>query len=206
MNEKTIESAPNTTFRNTLALVSMTLLIGMAGAAISSMLHLSRMNSALIAVIVVGLLFAISHFKGKALGILFVVALTFFIGFSFGPMITHLLYYRSHGEGFLIASFGGTAISLLLLAGYMFIKKKSGDLRSCSVFLASLVGGSALIGSIVFNVRTSDLMTSIALILPLALLMMYLAIRATQDEEKGLLIATVDTYAPFDLMSLVKSK
>jgi len=77
--------ASNRVIRNTYTLLSMTLLFSALTAAVSMTLNLPHPGLLLTLVGYFGFLFLTSKFRNQALGLVFVFALTGFMGFTLGP-------------------------------------------------------------------------------------------------------------------------
>ena len=76
----------NKMLRNTYMLLSMTLLFSAATAGLSMMLNLPHPGMIITMVGYFGLLFLTSKFSNSALGLVFVFALTGFMGMTLGPI------------------------------------------------------------------------------------------------------------------------
>ena len=90
--------ATNKVLRNTYALLSMTLLFSAVTAGISMAMNWGFMNPLLVLGGYFGLLFLTTKFRNSALSIVFVFALTGFMGLTLGPIISHYLTAFSNGS------------------------------------------------------------------------------------------------------------
>ncbi|MGB5455068.1 MAG: Bax inhibitor-1 family protein, partial [Gammaproteobacteria bacterium] len=81
----------NSVIRNTYTLLSMTLLFSALTAGISMMLKLPHPGLLLTLGGYFGLLFATSRFRNSGLGLVFVFALTGFMGYTLGPILNSYL-------------------------------------------------------------------------------------------------------------------
>ena len=135
--------ATNRVIRNTYTLLSMTLLFAAAAAGLSITL-----------VGYFGLLFAITKFRDSGLGVGLVFALTGFMGYTLGPIISHYLSLPNGGQTVMMAM-GGTAAIFLGLSGYALTTRKDfsfmGGFLMVGILLAFLAGLAAIFFEISAN-------------------------------------------------------
>ena len=88
----------NKVLRNTYALLSMTLLFSAMTASISMVFNLSHPGLLLTLGGYFGLLFLTAKFKDRTLGLIFVFALTGFMGYTLGPIVNSYLSLANGGQ------------------------------------------------------------------------------------------------------------
>ena len=130
--------ATNNVLRNTYALLSMTLIFSAlcAGAAVA--LNMPPMGMIVTLVGYFGLLFLTTRFSNSSLGLLFVFALTGFMGLTLGPIISMYLSIPN-GSQLVMTAMGGTGVIFLGLSGYVLTTRKD----------FSFIGGFLMVGILV---------------------------------------------------------
>jgi modulator of FtsH protease len=106
----------NKVIRNTYTLLSITLLFSALTAGIAVMTNMPFMNPIITLVGYFGLLFLTTRFRNSALGLLFVFALTGFMGLTLGPIISAYLHLPNGGQ-IVMTAMGGTGVIFLGLSG-----------------------------------------------------------------------------------------
>src|SRR3989304_7726583 len=99
----------NKVVRNTYMLLSMTLAFSALTAGISMALKLPYPGLIVTLVGYFGLLFLTTKFRNSGLGIAFVFALTGFMGYTLGPMVSHYLAMPNGSHGVMTARGGPAA-------------------------------------------------------------------------------------------------
>ena len=100
----------NKVLRNTYALLSVTLLFSAITAALSMVNQWPHPGLIITLVGYFGLLFLAGRFRNSALGIVFVFALTGFMGLTLGPIISFYLTALPNGGQIVMTAMGGTGI------------------------------------------------------------------------------------------------
>ena len=109
--------ATNRVIRNTYTLLSMTLLFSAVTAGVSMALNLPHPGILLTLVGYFGLLFATAKFRNSSMGLVFVFALTGFMGYTLGPILNSYLSL-ANGSQIVMTAFGLTGTMFLGLSGY----------------------------------------------------------------------------------------
>ena len=104
--------ATNKVLRNTYMLLSMTLLFSALTAGVSMALNLPHPGLLLTLGGYFGLLFLTTKFRDSALGLAFVFALTGFMGYTLGPILSAYLSLANGGQIVMTAMAGTGAIFL----------------------------------------------------------------------------------------------
>ncbi|MCC5856512.1 MAG: Bax inhibitor-1/YccA family protein [Idiomarina sp.] len=147
MNNPTIQTArhdtsieANKVLRNTYTLLAMALTFSAIMAGISSALNLPHPGIILLLVGFYGLLFAIHKTANSSMGLVFVFALTGFMGYSLGPILNMVI--AAGGSDIIMLAMGGTAAIFFALSGYILTTKKD----------MSFLGGMMMAGFVVIVV------------------------------------------------------
>jgi modulator of FtsH protease len=128
----------NRVIRNTYLLLSMTLLFAAVTAGLSVALKLPHPGILLTLGGFFGLLFAVHKLKDSGWGILAVFAMTGFMGYTLGPVISRYLGLPNGGE-IVMQAMGATAVIFVGLSAYALTTKKD----------FSFMGGFLMVGILV---------------------------------------------------------
>lgn len=112
----------NKVLRNTYALLAMTLMFSAAMAGVAMMSGVGFINPFVLLAGFYGLLFLTHKTQDSAFGVVSVFALTGFMGFTLGPILSA---YIGAGMGDIVMmAFGGTAVIFFALSGYVLTTRK----------------------------------------------------------------------------------
>ena len=185
--------ATNRIIRNTYMLLAMTLLFAAATAAVSLALKLPHPGILITLVGYFGLLFGITRFRDRGLGVALVFALTGFMGYTLGPIISHYLSLPNGGQTVMIAM-GGTAAIFLGLSGYALTTRKDfsfmGGFLMVGILLAFLTG----LAAIFFEIPVLSLTVSAAFVLLMSGLILYETSNIIHGGETNYVLATVTLF------------
>jgi len=193
--------ATNKVIRNTYTLLSMTLLFSAVTAGISMALNLPHPGLLLTLVGYFGLLFATAKFRNSALGLLFVFALTGFMGYTLGPILNSYLSLANGGQIVMTAMAGAGAI-FLGLSGYALITRKDFSYMGGFLMVGILVAFLAGLAAIFFEMPTLSLAVSSIFILLMSGLILYETSNIIHGGETNYIMATVTLFvAIFNLFT-----
>jgi modulator of FtsH protease len=185
--------ATNRIIRNTYMLLAMTLLFAAATAAVSLALKLPHPGILITLVGYFGLLFGITRFRDRGLGVALVFALTGFMGYTLAPIISHYLSLPNGGQTVMIAM-GGTAAIFLGLSGYALTTRKDfsfmGGFLMVGILLAFLTG----LAAIFFEIPVLSLTVSAAFVLLMSGLILYETSNIIHGGETNYVMATVSLF------------
>lgn len=185
--------ATNRIIRNTYMLLAMTLLFAAATAAVSLALKLPHPGILITLVGYFGLLFGITRFRDRALGVALVFALTGFMGYTLGPIISHYLSLPNGGQTVMIAM-GGTAAIFLGLSGYALTTRKDfsfmGGFLMVGILLAFLTG----LAAIFVEIPVLSLTVSAAFVLLMSGLILFETSNIIHGGETNYVMATVTLF------------
>lgn len=185
--------ATNRVIRNTYVLLSMTLLFAAATAAVSVALRLPHPGLILTLVGYFGLLFAITKFRNSGLGVALVFALTGFMGYTLGPIVSHYLGLPNGGQTVMMAM-GGTAAIFLGLSSYALTTRKDfsfmGGFLTAGILVAFLAG----LAAIFFEIPALSLAVSAAFVLLMSGLILYETSNIIHGGETNYVMATVTLF------------
>ena len=137
--------ASNRVIRNTYWLLALTLAFSALVAGVSAALKLPHPGLILTLVGYFGLLYLTSRFRDQALGLAFVFALTGFMGYTLGPIVSAYLSLPN-GHQIVMTAMGATAATFLGLSGYALVSRRDFSFMGGFLFagiLVAFLGGLA---------------------------------------------------------------
>ena len=184
----------NKVLKNTYALLSMTLLFSAATAGLSMAMGWSHPGLLITLVGYFGLLFLTARFRNSALGLVFVFALTGFMGLTLGPIISSYLAAFSNGHQLVMTAMGGTGVIFLGLSGYALTTRKDFSFMGGFLFAGILVAFLLGLGAAIFSVPALSLAVSAMFILLMSGLILYQTSEIIHGGETNYIMATVTLY------------
>ena len=193
--------ASNQVIRNTYILLSMTLLFSAASAAISMALQLPHPGIILTLVGYFGLLFATAKFRNSGLGLVFVFALTGFMGVTLGPILSSYLALPNGGQ-IVMNAMAATGIIFLSLSAYALTSKKDFSFMGGFLMVGILVAFLAGLGAIFFEMPALSLAVSAMFVLLMSGLILYETSNIINGGETNYIMATTTLFvAIFNLFT-----
>jgi modulator of FtsH protease len=183
----------NRVIRNTYMLLSVTLLFAALTAGVSAALKLPHPGILITLAGYFGLLFAISKFRDSGLGVGLVFALTGFMGYTLGPIISHYLGLPNGGQTVMMAM-GGTAAIFLGLSGYALTTKKDFSFMSGFLMVGILVAFLAGLAAIFFEIPALSLTVSAAFVLLMSGMILFETSNIIHGGETNYVMATVSLF------------
>lgn len=185
--------AGNKVIRNTYLLLSLTLAFAAASAGISAALKLPHPGILLTLVGFFGLLFAVHKLKNSGLGILAVFALTGFMGYTLGPIISRYLGLPNGGE-IVMQAMAGTAVIFVGLSAYALTTKKDFSFMGGFLMVGILLAFLAGLAAIFFEIPALSLTVSAAFVLLMSGLILYETSNIIHGGETNYVLATVTLF------------
>src|SRR5210317_1652859 len=139
--------ATNKVIRNTYILLSMTLVFSALTAAASMVLKLPHPGLLITFAGYFGLLFLTTRFRDSGLGLLFVFALTGFMGYTLGPILNAYLSLPN-GNQLVMTALGATGVIFLSLSGYALTSRKDFSFMGAFLMVGILVAFLAGLASV----------------------------------------------------------
>ena len=186
--------ATNKVLKNTYLLLSMTLLFSAATAGLAMTLNLAPFGMLATFVGFYGLLFLTTKFSNSALGLLFVFALTGFMGLTLGPIISLYLKAFTNGHELVIMALGGTGAIFLGLSAYALTTRKDFSYLGGFLMVGILVAFLAGIGAIVFAIPALSLAVSAMFILLMSGMILLQTSQIINGGETNYILATISLY------------
>lgn len=185
----------NKVLRNTYALLSMTLLFSAATAGLAMVMNLPPFGMIITMVGYFGLLFLTSKFSNSGLGLVFIFALTGFMGLTLGPIINMYLTAFSNGSQLVMTALGGTGMIFLGLSGYALTSRKDfsflGGFLMVGILVAFLAG---IVAMFVPSMPGMSLAVSAMFILLMSGMILYQTSEIIHGGETNYILATITLY------------
>jgi len=184
----------NKVLRNTYALLSMTLLFSALTAGLSMAFSWPHPGMVLTLVGYFGLLMLTTKFRNSSLGILFVFALTGFMGLTLGPIISLYVTAFPNGNQLVMTALGGTGLIFLGLSSYVLTTKKDFTFIGGMLFAGILIAFLAGIGAAIFSIPSLSLAVSAMFVLLISGLILFQTSQLVNGGETNYIMATVTLY------------
>ena len=179
--------------RNTYALLSMTLLFSAAVAAAAVSFALPAPGLILTLVVYFGLLFGIHKLRNSGMAVGLVFALTGFMGWTLGPLLTRTLALPSGGQAVMLA-LGATGAVFLALSAYATTTKRDLSWMGGFLFAGMVVALLAGLAAIFFQIPALALTVSAVVALLSAGLILYETKQIVDGGETNYVLATVSLF------------
>jgi modulator of FtsH protease len=185
--------ATNKVLRNTYSLLSMTLLFSAVTAGASLALNLPHPGLLLTLAGYFGLLFATSRFRNSSTGLLFVFALTGFMGYTLGPILNGYLSLANGGQ-IVMTAMGGTGLIFLGLSGYALASRKDFSFMGGFLMVGILVAFLSGLAAVFLEMPILSVAVSAMFVLLMAGLILFETSRIIHGGETNYIMATVSLY------------
>ena len=179
--------------RNTYALLAMTLLFSAAIASTAVALQWRSPGMILTLVGYFGLLFAVHKMQNSAWALPAVFALTGFMGYTLGPLLTHALALPGGAQTVSLA-LAATGATFLTLSGYVLLTRRDFSFMGGFLFCGMVIALVAGIAGVVFQISGLGLVVSAMVALLSAGLILFETSRIVNGGERNYVLATVSLY------------
>ncbi len=179
--------------RNTYSLLSMTLLFSALTAGTSMALNLPHPGIILTLAGYFGLLFATAKFRNSSMGLVFVFALTGFMGYTLGPILNSYLGMANGGQ-IVMTAMAMTGAIFLGLSGYALVTRKDFSFIGSFLMVGIIVGFLAGLAAVFFEMPALSLTVSAVFVLLMSGLILYETSNIIHGGETNYIMATVTLY------------
>lgn len=195
--------ATNRVLRNTYALLSMTLLFSALTAGASMALELPHPGVVVTLVGYFGLLYLVNRFSNSAMGLVFLFALTGFMGATLGPILNAYIGHYANGTELVLMALGGTGITFLGLSAYALASRKDfsflGGMLTAGILVAFLASLAAIF---IPGLTGLSLAVSAMFVILMAGLILFQTSEIIHGGETNYIMATLSLYvAIFNLFT-----
>jgi modulator of FtsH protease len=184
----------NKVLKNTYMLLAMTLLFSAAVAGMSMTFNWPHPGIVITLVGYFALLFLTSKFRDSGLGILFVFALTGFMGLTLGPIVSMYLKAVPNGHQLVMTALGGTGAIFLGLSAYAVTSRRNFSFIGGFLFAGILVAFLAGLGAAIFQIPALSLAVSAMFVLLMSALILFETSNIVHGGETNYIMATVSLY------------
>ena len=183
----------NRVLRNTYALLSLTLIFSALCAGAAVVFRIPPFGMLVTMVGYFGLLFLTTRFSNSSLGLLFVFALTGFMGYTLGPILGAYLSLANGGQ-IVMTAMGGTGLIFLGLSGYVLASRKDFSFIGGFLMVGILVAFLAGLAAVFLEIPTLSLAVSVMFVLLMAGLILFETSNLIHGGETNYIMATVSLY------------
>lgn len=184
----------NAVLRNTYMLLALTLGFSALTAMIAMYTQAAPMNPFIMLIVYFGLLFFVHKTSRSAMGLLAVFALTGFLGYTLGPILSHYISHFSNGNQLVAQSLGGTAIIFFGLSAYALTTKKDFSFMRSFLVAGVLIAFVAGLGAIFFQIPALSLAVSAAFMVISSGFILMQTSDIIHGGETNYILATVTIY------------
>ncbi len=192
--QRTSSVVVNRVLRNTYILLSMTLLFSAGVAAVSATMNWPELRVVPTLLGFFGLLFLTRALRNSVWGIVSVFALTGFLGFTLGPIISYFVTIVPNGHQIVMTAFGGTGLIFLGLSAYALTTRKNfaflGGMLFAGIWTAFLLS----LVTIVFKLPLLAIAVSGMFIILMSGLILYKTSAIVHGGETNYIMATVTLF------------
>jgi modulator of FtsH protease len=183
----------NKVVRNTYMLLAMTLAFSALTAGASMALKLPHPGLIITLVGYFGLLFLTTRFRDSGLGLVFVFALTGFMGYTLGPIVAHYLALPN-GSQVVMMAMGGTAAIFLGLSAYAMTSRRDFSFMGGFLMVGILVAFLAGLGAVFFELPMLSLAVAAMFVLLMSGLILFETSNIIHGGETNYIMATVTLF------------
>lgn len=187
------ELATNKLIRNTYLLLSMTLFFSALVAVFAVTTRAPLLPWWMVLLGYWGLLFITQSLRNSALGLVSIFALTGFLGYTLGPILT--FYLRLHnGPQIVATAMGGTGLIFLSLSAYALTSRKNFSFMTGFIGVGILVAFLAGLANIFLQIPALSLAVSAMFVVLMAGFILYKTSEMVHGGENNYIMATIDLY------------
>jgi modulator of FtsH protease len=188
-----IDGAAHKVLRNTYMLLSLTLAFSALAAGTSAALGLPHPGILITLVGYFGLLFLVNKYRDRGLGVALVFALTGFMGYTLGPIISHYLSMPNGAQTVMLAM-GGTAAIFLGLSAYALVTKRDLSFMGGFLTVGILVAFLAGLAGLFLQIPALSLTVSAVFVLLMSGLILYETNNIVRGGETNYVMATLTLF------------
>lgn len=188
-----LDAGAHRVLRNTYMLLSLCLAFSALTAGVSAALHLPHPGMLITLVGYFGLLFAVTKYRDSGLGIVLVFALTGFMGYTLGPIISHYLN-MPNGTQTVMTALGGTAAIFMGLSGYALVSKRDMSFMGGFLAVGILVAFLAGLAAIFLHIPALSLTVSAVFVLLMSGMILYETSNIVRGGETNYVMATLSLF------------
>ncbi|MEI2741489.1 MAG: Bax inhibitor-1/YccA family protein [Candidatus Competibacter sp.] len=183
----------NKVLRNTYTLLAMTLLFSALIAGVAIATKAQPLHWLITLGGYFGLLFAVTKLRNSAWGLAAVFALTGFLGYTLGPILS-LYLSLPNGSQVVMTALGGTGVIFLALSAYALVSRKDFSFMAGFLMVGILVAVLASLAAVLFSLPALSLAVSAMMILLMSGMILWQTSDIIHGGETNYIMATVSLY------------
>ncbi|MBL8250837.1 MAG: Bax inhibitor-1/YccA family protein [Candidatus Competibacter sp.] len=183
----------NKVLRNTYMLLAMTLLFSALTASVAIATKAQPLHWLLTLGGYFGLLFVVTKLRNSVWGLAAVFALTGFLGYTLGPILS-LYLSLPNGSQVVMTALGGTGVIFLALSAYALVSRKDFSFMAGFLMVGLMVAILASIGAVLFSLPALSLAVSAMMILLMSGMILWQTSDIIHGGETNYIMATVSLY------------
>ena len=188
-----INSAAHRVLRNTYMLLALCLGFSAITAGVTAALRLPHPGIIITLVGYFGLLFLVTKYRDRGLGVALVFALTGFMGYTLGPIISHYLN-MPNGAQTVMTALGGTAAIFVGLSGYALVTKRDLSFMGGFLTVGILVAFLAGLAAVFLHIPALSLTVSAVFVLLMSGMILYETNNIVRGGETNYVMATTSLF------------
>lgn len=183
----------NKVLRNTYTLLAMTLLFSALTAGVAIATKAQPLHWLITLGGYFGLLFAVTKLRNSVWGLAAVFALTGFLGYTLGPILS-LYLSLPNGSQVVMTALGGTGVIFLALSAYALVSRKDFSFMAGFLMVGLLVAVLASLAAVLFSLPALSLAVSAMMILLMSGMILWQTSDIIHGGETNYIMATVSLY------------
>ena len=184
----------NRVLRQTYMLLSATLIFSALMAGFAMAIQAPPVHWILLLAGYFGLLFWVNAARNSSMGLVAVFALTGFLGFTIGPILSFYLTFFSNGAELIMLALGGTGLIFFGLSSYTITTGKDLSGMGKAVMIGMVVFFVAGIANIFLQMPALAMVVSAGFIIVCSMLIMFQTSQIIHGGERNYIMATVTLY------------
>ncbi|WP_306478331.1 Bax inhibitor-1/YccA family protein [Methyloversatilis sp.] len=185
--------APRKVLRNTYMLLGLNLAFSALIAGVAAAMAWPSPGILLTLAGYFGLLFAVSRFRDSGIGVLLTFALTGFMGYTIGPLLSSVVALPGGGQ-IVTMALGATAGVFLAMSTWASVTKRDLSGMGGFLFIGMVVAILAGLGAIFFQMPALSLTVSAAVVLLMAGMIAFETQRIVRGGETNYVMATTGLF------------
>ena len=188
-----LDNSARRVLRNTYMLLSLCLGFSVVTAGASVALKLPHPGLIITLAGYFGLLYLVTKFRDRGLGVAMVFALTGFMGYTLGPIVSHYLNMPS-GTQIVMTALGGTAAIFMGLSAYVLVSKRDMSFMGGFLTIGILVAFVAALAGVFLQIPALSLTISAVFVLLMSGMILYETSNIVHGGETNYVMATVSLF------------
>lgn len=190
----TTSALANEVLRKTYMLLSATLLLSAGTAWYAMATHAPVMNPWLMLIVYFALLFATNALRNRPLGVAAVFALTGFLGYTIGPIVSFYIRALPNGRELVFYALGTTGAVFLVLSAYAVTTRKNFSYMGGFLATGMIIAFIGSLANLFLHIPLLMLVTSSMFVLVMSGWILYQTSAIINGGETNYITATVSLY------------